>query len=72
MSIDDLKNALLQCADVTAWSTADAIDWWESEFEGIPAADDSALFEESSAGDSRKPHTDGTVVGNEDLGATPR
>ncbi len=72
MSIDDLQDALRHCADAAAWSTADAVEWWESEFKGVAAADDTAFFDGSATGDPDNAHTDGTVIGNQELGSTPR
>lgn len=72
MSIDDLKSALQQCADASAWSTADAVEWWEAEFRRVASAVDKACLEESRTLDPDRTHTDGTVIGRKDLGSTPR
>ena len=38
MSASDLADSLQHCRDSAGWTMADAMHWWEMEFDDSPAA----------------------------------
>lgn len=63
MSIADLQDALRQCADANAWSTADAVDWWETEFRGFE--DEEA---DTKSGDTKHRDNGASAAGSTEAG----